>query len=97
MWPCPPRRASRKTAPPIPGYEILAELGHGGMGIVYKARHRKLGHLVALKMILVGVHASKQQLERFVSEAQAVASLRHPNIEQLYELGNKRASRIRRK
>ena len=69
-------------------YEILGELGRGGMGIVYKALHRRLNRLVALKMIRGGVHADDIQLARFKIEAEAVAALRHPNILQIYEIGD---------
>jgi len=68
-------------------YEILAELGRGGMGIVYKAMHHRLNRLVALKMIRGGVHADDIQIIRFKIEAEAVAALRHPNILQIYEIG----------
>jgi tetratricopeptide (TPR) repeat protein len=68
-------------------YEILGELGRGGMGIVYKALHRRLNRMVALKMIRGGVHADDIQVTRFRIEAEAVAALRHPNILQIYDIG----------
>ncbi len=71
----------------VPGYEILAELGKGGMGIVWRARHVALKRLVALKMILAGNQAKPEQLARFQTEAEAVARLQHPNIVQVYEVG----------
>jgi serine/threonine protein kinase len=63
-----------RTFPVIPGFEILAGLGHGGMGVVYKAKQIRLNRLVALKMVLAGTQARPQDLARFVDEAEAVAT-----------------------
>ena len=83
--------ASRMLQPKIPSqigaYEILSILGRGGMGVVYKARHKRLDREVALKMVLAGSHASSEQHQRFIIEAKAVAHLQHPNIVQIFEVG----------
>src|SRR5262245_13356363 len=68
-------------------YEVLGRLGHGGMGVVYKARHARLDRLVALKMIISGAHAGPADLARFHTESRVIARLHHPNIVQLYEAG----------
>ena len=81
------------TAPPgaglpqIPGYDVEAVLGHGGMGVVFKARQLRLNRTVALKMALTGAFAGPHERERFQREAEAVAALRHANVVQIHDVG----------
>lgn len=80
-------RKAELPPPEVPGYDIVAELGRGGMGVVYKAVHRPLNRNVALKMILAGVYPTDEDRGRFRAEAEAIARLQHPNIVQLFEFG----------
>ena len=73
--------------PTLPGYEMHSELGRGGMGVVYKARHVVLDRLVAVKMMHAGAGAGAQERARFRVEVEAVARLQHPHIVQIYEVG----------
>jgi len=71
----------------VPGFEVLGELGRGGAAVVYRARQTGLGREVALKMVLHGAHATADELDRFRTEAAAVAKLRHPHIVEVFAFG----------
>ncbi|HUR52902.1 MAG TPA: serine/threonine-protein kinase, partial [Gemmataceae bacterium] len=79
--------SARSNAPPtVPGFEILGELGRGGMGVVYKARKIGLTRVIALKMVR-DTNADPNELVRFLNEAEAAAAIDHPNVVRLYEYG----------
>ncbi len=88
QWP----RKSQNQYPvdPPPGYEMLEELGRGGMAVVFRARQQILNRIVAIKMLQGGGIASKEVLARIQQEARAVAQLQHPGIVQIYEVGEHR-------
>jgi tRNA A-37 threonylcarbamoyl transferase component Bud32 len=71
----------------VGGYQVLAEVGRSGMGVVYKARHTGLGRLAAVKMLLSGRYATAEDQIRFQIEAEALARLRHPDVVQVFEAG----------
>jgi WD40 repeat protein len=79
--------SSEPAHPVIPGYEVIRRLGRGGMGLVYLTREVALNRLVALKVVTGGVFADAEVLDRFRLEAEAIASLRHPNIVQIFRVG----------
>jgi predicted Ser/Thr protein kinase/tetratricopeptide (TPR) repeat protein len=71
----------------VPGYQLVKELGRGGMGVVYLATQDGLNRQVALKMVLAGAHASEKEKARFLVEAEAVAAVRHPGVVQVFDFG----------
>lgn len=81
------RRSSVTELPHLPGFEILGVLGRGGMGIVYRAVQSRLGRVVALKMVLDREEPNERQIARFLYEAEAMASVQHPQIAQIFESG----------
>ena len=76
-----------RPIPSIDGYEILDELGRGGMGVVYRARQVLLNRSCVLKMILAGAHADSEAIVRFLAEAEAIARMQHPNVVQIRHIG----------
>jgi WD40 repeat protein/tetratricopeptide (TPR) repeat protein len=82
-----PPAAPGEGLPELPGYQIIDELGRGGMGVVYRAWQERLKRLVAVKMVLAGEYAGEKAVARLRVEAEAVARLQHPNIVQIHDVG----------
>ncbi len=83
----PSRQPHDNASQHFSGYEMLREIGRGGVGVVYLAKHLALQRHVAIKVLLAGSHASARHLQRFQTEASAVARLQHPGIVQIFEVG----------
>jgi serine/threonine protein kinase len=82
-----PAGSAPPELPVVPGYEVLGELGRGGMGVVYRARHVSTERLVALKLIRDGALAGPQERARFRIETEAAGRMRHANVVAIYEVG----------
>ena len=77
--------------PEVPGYRVLGILGHGGMGVVYRASQIRLKRDVALKMLPVDAATNAERMRRFVQEAKAASALNHRNIVTIHEIGEAEA------
>jgi eukaryotic-like serine/threonine-protein kinase len=87
LRPTQPAKPTDNETPTIPGYQILGDLGRGGMGVVYMARQNNLKRIVALKMLLPAGLDGPEQLARFKSEAELLARIHQPNIIPIYDIG----------
>jgi serine/threonine-protein kinase len=78
----------------ISHYELIERIAEGGMGVVYKARDRRLDRLVALKFLAADPECSRESMERFLHEARAISQLNHPNIATIYDVGTENSHRF---
>ncbi len=84
------RTLPRRSGGVVEGYSILARIGKGGMGAVFKAVHLETGRLVALKILPVNLARNRNYIRRFLREARSASQLSHPNVTRVYEVGNSR-------